>query len=137
MLGSHKLNAHAHFWQPPPKNNWKKIISSRLFILEILSILESSDQIGHIHFWPCPPKKHFDQLYFMQICITMQKIRLFHSFVLEILLIKKSCNLIGWKYFDPYPRNKKFLVSCRTLEKTNDTVSRKHSKLMICIFMLC
>ena len=45
---------------------------------------------------------------FMQICINMQKIRMFHWFVLEIWLIKKSYNLNGWEYFGPYLRKQNF-----------------------------
>ena len=68
ILGSHKLNDHAHFWPGPPKNHWnnfllswicttmQKISSSHNFILEIQPILESCDQTGHTHFWPCPSK---------------------------------------------------------------------------------
>ena len=68
ILGSHKLNDHAHFWPGPPKNHWnnfllswicttmQKISSFHNFILEIQPILESCDQTGHTHFWPCPSK---------------------------------------------------------------------------------
>ena len=70
ILGSHKLNDHAHFWPGPPKNHWnnfllswicttmQKISSFHQFILEIQPILESCDQTGHTHFWP-RPSKHF------------------------------------------------------------------------------
>ena len=68
ILGSHKLNDHAHFWPGPPKNHWnnfllswicttmQKISSFHNFILEIQPILESCDQTGHTHFWPCPSR---------------------------------------------------------------------------------
>ena len=68
ILGSHKLNDHAHFWPGPPKNHWnnfllswicttmQKISSFHNFILEIQPILESCDQTGHTHFWPRPSK---------------------------------------------------------------------------------
>ena len=79
-----------------------------MLILEIQSILESCEQTGYTQFWPRPSKFILINFYFDQICINMQKIRLFHWFALEIRLIKKSCILIGWEHFVPYLRNKNF-----------------------------
>ena len=70
------------------------------------SILESHNQTHHTHFWSYPPKKIL--ITFMQICINMQKIRMFHWFVLDIWLIKKSYKLNGWEYFGPYLRKQNF-----------------------------
>ena len=66
ILGSHKLNDHAHFWPGPLKNHWNNFLLSWIcmimqkispfhqYILEKQPILESYDQTGHAHrknFW--------------------------------------------------------------------------------------
>ena len=54
------------------------------FFLEIQSILELRDQIGQTHFWPCPTNKVSINF---EICMKMQKMRLFCQFSPEKCLI--------------------------------------------------
>ena len=57
----------------------KKITSIDLFIHEIHHILDSRDLKGYTHFQPRPPNNYHHNFYLSWICITMQKIRLFHQ----------------------------------------------------------
>ena len=68
----YKLNGRTHFWSQPPKNHWRNLKLSWMFIsmqkkkkkkslicciiFEIQPNLETCDQSDYTQFWPCPTK---------------------------------------------------------------------------------
>ena len=63
------LYQHTKNWLIPSVHSWDTVTFS------------------HIHFWPHPTNKKSINFWFLQICINIAKIRLFHRFVLEKWLI--------------------------------------------------
>ena len=96
----------------------QSITSFFLFILEIQSISESSDQTNHTRFWLRPSKNVLINFYVN--CINMHKIRLFYWFVLEIWLSKNFCNL---RTFWPISQERTFPKIWDLCRKTANNIS--------------
>ena len=82
----------------------QKISLFQLLILEIHSVLESSNQIDHTHFWSYPPIKLSIQIFFFLNWYQHAK----NQAISLISFIQKYCNLIVRKHFGPNLRKKIF-----------------------------
>ena len=117
VLGSHKLNGHAHFWPSSLKNHemtfsFPEFASAcKISVQSIYSFLRNSQLVRAL--WPdeaCSFLTMSTQNVFDQLLIYVslhQHAKKSYLFILEIRLIKMSYNLIGWEHFDPYLRKRK------------------------------
>ena len=86
----------------------------------IQPILDSCDLTGDIHFWLCPAKKILICIYFLWICINMQKLSSLHLLIIQIQSISKSLHMTGHTHFWPYQPLKLsyyFSWNCTSMQK--------------------
>ena len=103
---SHDQTGHVHSWPCPHQQflaftSMQNISQFHLFILQIQSILESRDQIGHTHFLTMSIQKFLISLWFLSICISMQKMTLPLIFVNSAIWLAESIlvNISGTRFF--------------------------------------
>ena len=92
---SHDQTGHVHSWLCPHQQfsaftSMQNISQFHLFILQIQSILEPKNQIGHTHFLTMFIQKILISLWFLSICINMQKMTLPLKFVNSAIWLAES-----------------------------------------------